>query len=80
MSTIEYASQTQRIVQEIDRLIGEMLILRDQVSALSESPSRTSHSVREAEYFGMWSDRDDMQGLSSREWLEHLRAQQWTRR
>jgi hypothetical protein len=80
MSTINYPSQTQRIVQEIDRLIAEMMVLRDQVSALSESPARTSCSVREAEYFGMWSDRDDMQGLSSREWLERSRAQQWKHR
>ncbi len=36
-------------------------------------------SVRDAEYFGMWADREDMRGLSSREWLERLRSQQWSR-
>ena len=39
----------------------------------------SSRSVRETEYFGMWADREDMRGLSSREWLKSLRAQQWTR-
>jgi len=44
------------------------------------SPSvRSDRSVRETEYFGMWADREDMRGLSSREWLESLRAQQWMR-
>jgi hypothetical protein len=46
---------------------------------VGEQAKRTEHSVREAEYFGMWADRQDMQGLSSREWLERLRSQQWSR-
>jgi len=71
--------QVQHIVQEIDRLIAEMTILRSQVSTLSSPSVQLDRSVREAEYFGMWADRKDMQGLSSREWLESLRAQQWTR-
>jgi hypothetical protein len=79
MSTFNYSSQTQHIVQEIDRLIAEMILLRDRVSALDEPPARQGRSVRESEYFGMWADREDMRGLSSREWLERLRAQQWTR-
>jgi dsDNA-specific endonuclease/ATPase MutS2 len=82
MSTIEYPSQSQNIVhiiEEIDRLIAEMIALRVQVSALSKPSVRSDRSVREAEYVGMWADREDMRGLSSREWLERLRAQQWTR-
>ena len=71
--------QVEHIVQEIDRLIAEMTRLRREVAALSDAAVPPGHSVREGEYFGMWADRPDMQGRSSREWLQDLRAQQWTR-
>ena len=76
-TTATNPSQIQDIVQEIDRLITEMMTLRNQVSAL-DPPSQHDRSVQEAEYFGMWAERQDMHGLSSREWLKSLRAQQWT--
>lgn len=72
-------SQIEHIIQEIDRLIAEMSVLRSQVAALSSPSASSGASVRQAEYFGMWADREDMQGQSSRVWLEQLRAQQWTR-
>ena len=72
-------SQVERIVGEIDRLIAEMAQLRREVAALGEPSTQPGHSVREGEYFGMWADRPDMQGRSSREWLRDLRAQQWSR-
>jgi hypothetical protein len=78
MNTIEDSSQVQSIIREIDRLITEMSHLRTQVAALSTSTA-ANHSVRQAEYFGMWADREDMQGQSSRAWLEQLRGQQWAR-
>jgi len=71
--------QIQDIVEEIDRLITEMTMLRSRVSALGSSPVQLRRSVRETEYFGMWAEREDMRGLSSREWLERLRSQQWMR-
>ena len=71
--------QVEQIVQELDRLIAEMARLRGQVAALGESSSSPGSSVREGEYFGMWADRPDMQGRSSRDWLQDLRARQWTR-
>ena len=76
---IENVSQIQSILQEIDRLIAEMSLLRSQVAALSSLTVSTNRSVREAEYFGMWADRKDMHGQSSRAWLNHLRTQQWIR-
>ncbi len=79
MSALKDPPQIQHIVHEIDRLIAEMAALRSQVAALSSPPIHADRSVREAEYFGTWADREDMRGLSSREWLEGLRAQQWTR-
>jgi len=79
MSAVKTLPQVQDIVEEIDRLIAEMAILRSQVSVLGSVPAQTARSVREAEYFGMWAEREDMRGLSSRKWLEGLRSQQWSR-
>jgi hypothetical protein len=79
MNAVKAPPQIQDIVEEIDRLIAEMTVLRSQVSALGSPPVRPDRSVRETEYFGMWAEREDMRGLSSREWLESLRSQQWTR-
>jgi hypothetical protein len=44
-----------------------------------EEAGPAERSVRESEYFGMWAEREDMQGLSSREWLERSRSHQWAR-
>lgn len=78
MNTPEDFSQVEHILKELDRLITEMSTLRSQVAALNPPLSSVEHSVRQAEYFGMWADREDMQGQSSRAWLEQLRAKQWT--
>ena len=79
MNTFETTPQIQQIMQEIDRLIAEMTALRRQVADLRAASTLPDSSVRQAEYFGMWADREDMQGRSSREWLEDLRSQQWLR-
>ena len=79
MSAVKTLLQVQDIVEEIDRLIAEMAILRSQVSALGSVPAQVDRSVRETEYSGMWAEREDMRGLSSRKWLEGLRSQQWSR-
>jgi hypothetical protein len=76
--TVKTFPQIQDIVEEIDRLIAEMTVLRSQVSALDSPSAQMERSVRDTEYFGMWAEREDMRGLSSREWLESLRSQQWT--
>lgn len=72
-------SQLQQIRQQIDRLIVEVVALRQQVLALEGAADTPQDSVRQADYFGMWADRPDIQGRSSREWLEDLRRQQWSR-
>ncbi len=79
MSIIKDFSQIEQIIQEIDRLISEMSHLRSQVAALGSPLASATSSVRQAEYFGMWADREDMAGQSSRAWLEQLRTEQWTR-
>ncbi len=65
----------EQVVEEIDRLIAEMTALRSQLVYLSQAPT-SPRSVKDADYFGIWADREDMKGLSSRQWLENLRARQ----
>jgi hypothetical protein len=72
--------QSIHILQTLDRLISEMNTLRSQVIASLENPSsKTVTSIREAEYFGLWANREDMAENSSRAWLEQLRSTQWSR-
>jgi len=81
MSTTQEVDDVRRIISDIDNLINEIMQVRRRIAALAggtkdqDAPS----SVKEAEWFGMWADRQDMQGLSSREWLDRLRAEEWTR-
>lgn len=71
----------QRLVADIDHLINEMLEVRRRITTLhiDLKAETVQRSVRDTEWFGMWADREDIQDLSSREWLDQLRAQQWTR-
>jgi len=78
MNNTEEISKIHNILEEIDRLIGEMTVLKSQVAALNQSRTQKIQSIREADFFGMWADRDDMQGRTSREWLDELRKKQWT--
>ncbi|MCB0176884.1 MAG: hypothetical protein KDI02_16320 [Anaerolineae bacterium] len=55
-----------------------MTVLKSQVAALNQSRTQKIQSIREADFFGMWADRDDMQGRTSQEWLDELRKKQWT--
>ena len=77
MNTLKDFSQIEQIIQEIDRLMSEMSQLRSQVAALGSPLVSATGSVRQAEYFGMWADREDMAGQSSQAWLEWLRSEQW---
>lgn len=71
----------QRLVADIDRLIDEMLQVRRRINSLRVDSKIESvrSSIREAEWFGMWADREDIRELSSREWLTQQRNHQWTR-
>jgi len=71
---VREVTEMEDVVQEIDRLIAEMTLLRSRAVSLSVTERPPRQSIREGEYFGMWADREDMQGISSREWLENLRA------
>lgn len=70
------------ILSDMDHLITEIVELRQRVKQLAATGQRSGHeqhvrSVRQMAWFGVWAARDDMQGLSSREWLTQLRNQQW---
>jgi hypothetical protein len=66
------------ILAEIDRVINDMVKLRARVaSAESMTPVMSSKSW---EIFDMWADRADMQGVSTVEWLNKLRREQWSPR
>jgi hypothetical protein len=68
----------QAILAEIDRLINEMVKLRARVATAEVStPPIPSKNW---EIFGMWADRADMQGMSTVEWLDKLRREQWSQR
>ena len=44
-----------------------------------EGRKKTSRSLREYKFCGMWKNRDDMKGLSTSEWLAKLRREHWSR-
>ncbi len=77
MSNMVEIDNVQRIISDIDNLVGEILQIRRRLAALvsNNQTERSFSSIRDTEWFGMWADREDMQGLSSREWLTRLRAQ-----
>jgi len=81
MSSVVEINPVQRLISDIDNLINEMLQVRRRVAELAGNgqPKKLSASVRDAEWFGTWAEREDMEGLSSREWLDQLRTQQWVR-
>jgi len=76
-----------RVIYKIDDQLKEVVVgkvarrredtYRVIVAALSSASASETRSVRQAEYFGMWADREDMHGRSSRAWLEDLRSQHW---
>jgi len=71
--------QIEQLTRQVDRLLAEVAALRRQVAALNRDTAPSARPVRQSEYFGMWANRDDMTGRSSRAWLDELRAQQWRR-
>ncbi len=73
---IEPASiDRQAILAEIDRVINEMVRLRARVASSDSAVAFTS--TRDWEIFGMWADREDMSGMSTTDWLDRLRREQW---
>ncbi len=80
MDTAKGPIEVSDIVCVNDTATTEMTTLRSRVSELEHAPVARDRSVRETEFFGMWADRDDMRGKTSRQWVEEQRQSQWTRR
>ena len=68
--------------------IEEYALIQDLLEWMSPSVKETNpkaltdlvdRSIQDAEFFGMWADRKDLIGRSSREWLDGLRSDQWSR-
>ena len=80
MNGLQQAVSPQGLVSDLDRLIIELSNVRRRVAALVDAPhsAQTTHSVKGAEWFGLWADREDLRELSSREWLPQLRSRQWS--
>jgi hypothetical protein len=70
------ALDKQTLLAEIDRVINDMVKLRARVSAETVMPV----APKSWEIFGMWADRADMRGMSTTEWLDKLRLEQWSPR
>ena len=68
------ALDKQTLLAEIDRVINDMVKLRARVATAESVPPVTSKNW---EIFGMWADRADMRGMSTTEWLDQLRREQW---
>ncbi len=77
MSRVQEVDNVQCVISDLDNLIGEILEVRSRVAALAyeNQSEQLFASVKNTEAFGMWADREDMQGLTSREWLSWIRTQ-----
>jgi len=76
------ASQTDELLQAIEHILAEVVRLRDQVVLIRSSNQQDSdpdldRPIEEEEFFGMWADREDMKGKTSREWLQEQRRKHW---
>ncbi|MDZ7292624.1 MAG: hypothetical protein ONB44_21565 [candidate division KSB1 bacterium] len=69
MSGTAAVDHVQNILSDIDRLMSKMLQVRRRVSELcgNRQNQQLFRSVREIKWLGVWADRENMQGLSSRE-------------
>jgi hypothetical protein len=67
----------QDVLAQIDQMMEQLARLRAQIAGMLVRQPESTQSIREADYFGMWADREDMQGLDSSEWLRRLREKQW---
>ena len=68
------------ILNLIDHMESDLLKLKGALMKnkhLEKKRKKTYRSVRQFEFCGMWKEREDMQGLSSADWLAKLRREQW---
>ena len=67
------------LLRRIDQMAMELERLRQQlVESMAVKKGRKKFkSVREYEFYGMWADREEWQGLSTEECLARIREKAW---
>ena len=67
------------IIEHIESELSNLKKAVKEITPIVKGETKGFRSVTEYEFCGMWQDREDMKGLSSTEWLEKLRREQWGR-
>jgi len=67
------------LLRRIDQMAVELEKLRQQLleSMAAKRRRKKFRSVREYEFYGMWADREEWQGLSTEECLAQIREKAW---
>jgi hypothetical protein len=67
------------LLRRIDQMAMELEGLRQQLleSMAAKRKRKKFKSVREYEFYGMWADREEWQGLSTEECLAQIREKAW---
>lgn len=67
------------LLRRIDQMAVELERLRQQLleSMAAKGERKKFKSVREYEFYGMWADRKEWQGLSTEECLAQIREKAW---
>jgi len=68
-----------KLLRRIDQMAVELERLRQQLleSMTAKREHKKFKSVREYEFYGMWADREEWQGLSTEECLAQIREKAW---
>ena len=68
-----------KLLRRIDQMAVELERLRQQLleSMTAKRERKKLKSVREYEFYGMWADREEWQGLSTEECLAQIREKAW---
>ena len=72
MTDIELLSRIDQMAMELKRLRQQLL-----ESMVVKRQRKKFKSVREYEFYGMWADREEWQGLSTEECLAQIREKAW---
>lgn len=79
MSEVAMTISEEELLNRLDQMAMEIEQLRQQVleSMTAKRRRKKFKSVREYEFYGMWADREEWQGLSTEECLAQIREKAW---
>jgi len=63
-------SKIDTMLHSLEYMISEVTQLRDQMIQMGTSTSSPKRRIEDAGYFGMWADREDMEGKTTEVWLD----------